>query len=172
MISADHQNKPDLGASIAAQWFDRDGVDMLIDVPTSSVALAVAGVAKAKNKLHVNIGAASVDLTGPACAPSVIHYTYDTYMLARSTGGATVKAGGKSWYFITADYAFGKKLQEDTSSFVLAAGGKVTALALSLPRHHRFFLVPGAGASQNPKPQNPNNFHYRYSKSYLLLNCL
>ena len=97
VINADHQNKPDLGASIAREWYDRDGVDMIIDVPTSSVALAVAAVAKEKDKLHVNIGAASTDLTGKSCAPSLIHYTYDTYMLAKSTGGATVKSGGDSW---------------------------------------------------------------------------
>ena len=125
VITADHQNKPDVGAALARQWFDRDGVDMILDVPTSSVGLAVAGVAKEKNKLHVNIGAATVDLTGKACAPSVIHYTYDTYMLAKSTGGATVKAGGDSWYFITADYAFGQQLQKDTTAFVTKAGGKV-----------------------------------------------
>jgi len=125
VISADHQNKPDVGAALARQWFDRDGVDMILDVPTSSVGLAVAGVAKEKNKLHVNIGAATVDLTGKACAPSVIHYTYDTYMLAKSTGGATVKAGGNTWYFITADYAFGQQLQRDTTSFIDKAGGKV-----------------------------------------------
>jgi branched-chain amino acid transport system substrate-binding protein len=125
VISADHQNKPDVGAGIARQWYDRDGVDMIIDVPTSSVALAVAGVAKEKNKLHINVGAATVDLSGKSCAPSVIHYTYDTWMLAKSTGGATVKAGGDSWYFITADYAFGQQLQKDTSNLVLASGGKV-----------------------------------------------
>lgn len=125
VISADHQNKPDLGAGIAAQWYDRDGVDMIIDVPTSSVALAVAGVAKQKDKLHVNVGAATVALTGSACAPSVIHWAYDTYMLAKSTGGATVKAGGTTWYFVTADYAFGQQLQKDTSTFVRAAGGQV-----------------------------------------------
>jgi branched-chain amino acid transport system substrate-binding protein len=125
VLTADHQNKPDLGASIAAQWYDRDGVDLIIDVPTSSVALAVAGVAKQKNKLFIDSGAATSELTASACSPSLIHYTYDTYMLARSTGGATVKAGGNTWYFITADYAFGKQLQSDTSGFVTAAGGKV-----------------------------------------------
>ena len=98
---------------------------MILDVPTSSVALAVAGVAKAKNKVHVNVGAATTDLTGKQCAPSIVHWSYDTYMLAKSTGGATVKAGGDSWYFITADYAFGQQLQRDTTSFVTAAGGKV-----------------------------------------------
>ncbi len=125
VISADHQNKPDLGAQIARQWYDRDGVDVVMDVPTSSVGLAVAGVAKEKNKLHINIGAATVELTNKACAPSLIHYTYDTYMLAKSTGGATVKAGGDTWFFITADYAFGKQLQADTTTMVLASGGKV-----------------------------------------------
>ena len=120
---------------------------MIIDVPTSSVALAVAGVAKQKNKLFVDSGAATSDLTASACAPSVIHYTYDTYMLAKSTGGATVKSGGDTWYFITADYAFGKQLQADTTSFITAAGGKVLgSSALSVPGHHRFLLVPGAGA--------------------------
>jgi branched-chain amino acid transport system substrate-binding protein len=126
VISADHQNKPDVGASIAREWWDRNGVDVIMDVPTSSVALAVAAVAKEKDKLHVNIGAATSDLTGKNCAPSLIHYTYDTYMLAKSTGGATVKAGGNTWYFITADYAFGQQLEKDTTTMVLGAGGKVT----------------------------------------------
>ena len=125
VISADHQNKPDLGAQLARQWYDRDGVDIIMDVPTSSVALAVAGVAKEKNKLHINIGAATNEMTNKACAPSLIHYTYDTYMLAKSTGGATVKAGGDSWFFITADYAFGQQLQKDTSTMVVGSGGKV-----------------------------------------------
>ena len=97
VINADHQNKPDLAVSIARQWFDRDGVDMLLDVPTSSVALAVQSVVREKNKVYLNSGAASSDLTGKACSPNFIHWTYDTYMLAKSTGGAMVKAGGDSW---------------------------------------------------------------------------
>jgi len=125
VVSADHQNKPDLGASLAREWYDRDGVDMIIDVPTSSVALAIAGIAKEKNKLHINIGAATADLTGKSCAPSLIHYTYDTYQLAKSTGGATVQAGGDTWFFITADYAFGQQLQRDTTTMINAAHGKV-----------------------------------------------
>ena len=134
VISADHQNKPDLGAQIARQWYDRDGVDVIMDVPTSSVGLAVAGVAKEKNKLHINVGSATAELTNSACAPSVIHYIYDTYMLAKSTGGATVKAGGDSWFFITADYAFGKQLQADTTAMVQASGGKVLgAVAYPFP---------------------------------------
>ncbi|MEJ0020493.1 MAG: ABC transporter substrate-binding protein [Acetobacteraceae bacterium] len=124
VINADHQNKPDLAVSIARQWFDRDGVDMLLDVPTSSVALAVQSVAREKNKVYLNSGAASSDLTGKACSPNFVHWTYDTYMLARSTGGAMVKAGGDTWYFLTADYAFGKQLQADTTALVVAAGGK------------------------------------------------
>ncbi len=122
---ADHQNKPDVGAGIARQWFDQDGVDAIVDVPTSSVALAVASVCKEKNKVMLNNGAATTDLTGAQCSPNTVHWTYDTYMLARSTGGAMVHAGGDSWFFITADYVFGQQLQRDTSSFVEAAGGKV-----------------------------------------------
>ncbi|WP_241771237.1 ABC transporter substrate-binding protein, partial [Acidisphaera rubrifaciens] len=109
VLSGDHQNKPDVGASIARQWIDRDGVDMIVDVPTSSVALAVAAVVAEKNKAYVNSGAGTTDLTGKQCNPNTVHWTYDTYMLARSTGGATVKAGGDTWYFITANYVFGQQ---------------------------------------------------------------
>ena len=125
VISADHQNKPDIGAGIAGQWYDRDGVDIIVEVANSGVALAVAGVAKSKNKVYINSGAATSDLTGASCNPNTIHWAYDTYMLAKSTGGALVKAGGDSWFFITADYAFGKALQRDTTGFIEAAGGKV-----------------------------------------------
>ena len=130
VISADHQNKPDLAVSIARQWFDRDGVDMLLDLPTSSVALAVQSVVREKNKVYLNSGAASSALTGDQCSPNFIHWTYDTYMLSKSTGGAMVKAGGDSWYFLTADYAFGKQLQNDTTAIVKAAGGSVKGAAL------------------------------------------
>jgi len=129
VISADHQNKPDIAVSIARQWFDRDGVDLLLDVPTSSVALALQGVVREKNKVYINSGAASAALTGEQCSPNFIHWSYDTYMLARSTGGAMVKAGGSSWFFLTADYAFGKKLQSDTTNLVTASGGKVLGAA-------------------------------------------
>jgi branched-chain amino acid transport system substrate-binding protein len=125
VIAADHQNKPDLAVSIVRQWIDRDGVDMILDVPTSSVALAVQGVTREKNKIFLASGPATVQLTGEQCSPSFVHWTYDTYMLAKSTGGAMVKAGGDSWYFLTADYAFGKQLQSDTSDLVKASGGKV-----------------------------------------------
>ncbi|HBK05004.1 MAG TPA: ABC transporter permease [Acetobacteraceae bacterium] len=129
VIAADHQNKPDLAVSIARQWFDRDGVDMLLDVPTSSVALALQSVVREKNKVYLNSGAASSALTGEQCSPNFIHWTYDTFMLAKSTGGAMVKAGGDSWYFLTADYAFGKQLQADTSTLIKASGGKVLGAA-------------------------------------------
>jgi branched-chain amino acid transport system substrate-binding protein len=125
VLVADHQNKPDIGAGIARQWFDRDGVDAIVDVPTSSVALAVNTVCREKNKVMLNSGAATTDLTGAQCSPNTIHWTYDTYMLARSTGGAMVAAGGDTWFFITADYVFGQQLQRDTAAFVTAAGGKV-----------------------------------------------
>jgi branched-chain amino acid transport system substrate-binding protein len=130
VITADHQNKPDLAVSLARQWFDRDGVDMLLDVPTSSVALAVQSVVREKNKVYLNSGAASSDLTGVQCSPNFIHWTYDTWMLAKSTGGAMVKAGGDSWYFMTADYAFGKQLQSDTTALIKASGGQVKGAAL------------------------------------------
>ncbi|HEX3865037.1 MAG TPA: ABC transporter substrate-binding protein [Stellaceae bacterium] len=125
IVSADHQNKPDTGAAIARQWFDQDGVDMITDLTTSSVALAVQEVARAKNKVILVSGAASSDLTGKACAPTSVHWTYDTVALANGTGAAVVKAGGDSWFFITADYAFGHALERDTSAVVKANGGKV-----------------------------------------------
>ena len=125
IVSADHQNKPDLAVSLVRQWFDRDGVDVLLDVPTSSVALALQSVVREKNKVYLNSGAASSALTGEQCSPNFIHWTYDTFMLAKSTGAAMVKAGGDSWYFLTADYAFGKQLQADTTTLVKAAGGTV-----------------------------------------------
>ncbi|HVC51773.1 MAG TPA: ABC transporter substrate-binding protein [Stellaceae bacterium] len=125
VVSADHQNKPDIGASIARQWFDTDGVDMITDLTTSSVALAVQEVAREKKKVLMITGAASSDLTGKSCAPTSIHYAYDTTALANGTGAAVVKAGGNTWFFITADYAFGHALQRDTASVVVANGGKV-----------------------------------------------
>jgi branched-chain amino acid transport system substrate-binding protein len=125
VISADHQNKPDIAVAIARQWFDQGDVDAIVDVPTSSVALAVNSVCRDKNKVYLNSGAATADLTGVQCSPNTVHWTYDTFMLAKSTGAAMVKAGGDSWYFITADYVFGQQLQRDTTSFVTGAGGRV-----------------------------------------------
>jgi branched-chain amino acid transport system substrate-binding protein len=125
IVSADHQNKPDVGSAIARNWFDTEGVDVIVDVPTSSVALAVSQVTKDKNKVFLVSGAASSDLTGKACTPNTIHWTYDTWMLANGTGNAIVKQGGDTWFFITADYAFGHALERDTSEVVKKAGGKV-----------------------------------------------
>ena len=124
VINADHQNRPDVGANIARQWYDQ-GVDVIIDVPTSSVGLAVNNVAREKNKVYINTGSATSDLTGSQCAATTVHWMYDTYMLAKSTGAAMVRAGGDSWYFITADYAFGHALERDTTAFIRAAGGRV-----------------------------------------------
>jgi len=125
VISGDHQNKPDIGTSIARQWFDVDKVDVIVDVPNSGVALAVNNVVKEKNGVYINSGAATSDLTNAQCSPNTVHWTYDTYMLAHTTGQALVKAGGDSWFFLTADYAFGHALERDTTAVVLANGGKV-----------------------------------------------
>jgi branched-chain amino acid transport system substrate-binding protein len=125
VVSADHQNKPDIATAIARRWIDTDKVDVLADVLNSGVALAVNNVVKEKNSIMLNSGAGSSELTNSQCTPNTIHYTYDTYMLAHSTGQAMVKAGGDSWFFITADYAFGHALENDTSAVVKANGGKV-----------------------------------------------
>jgi branched-chain amino acid transport system substrate-binding protein len=125
IVSGDHQNKPDIGTSIARQWADVDKVDVIVDVPNSGVALAVNNVAKEKNLVYINSGAASSDLTNAQCTANTVHWTYDTYMLAHTTGQALVKAGGDTWFFITADYAFGAALERDTTAVITANGGKV-----------------------------------------------
>jgi branched-chain amino acid transport system substrate-binding protein len=125
LVSADHQNKPDIGSAIARHWFDNDGVDAIVDVPNSSVALAVQEVARARKKMFLISGAASSDLTGTACSPTSVHWTYDTLALANGTGGAVIKAGGTTWFFITADYTFGHALERDTTRVIEDNGGKV-----------------------------------------------
>ena len=125
VVSADHQNKPDVGSSIARKWYDSDGVDMIVDVPTSSVGLAINQVTKEKGKAYVNTGSATSDLTGKDCSPNTVHWLYDTWMLAHGTGSAVVKSGGDTWDFLTADYAFGHALERDTSEVVKASGGKI-----------------------------------------------
>ena len=125
ILSADHQTKPDVGASIARKWYDVDGVKMITGLGTSSVALAVRKVSQEKGQIDINTGAASADLTGPACSETGAHWVYDTYALAHVTGDAMVKAGGDSWFFLTADYAFGHALERDVTEVVKAAGGKV-----------------------------------------------
>ena len=143
VISADHQNKPDVGVGIARQWFDVDKVDAIIGLQNSGVALAVAGVVKEKNGVALISGAASSDLTGKACTPNTIHWAYDTYALANGTGKALVQQGGDTWFFITANYAFGHALQRDTSAVVEANGGKVVGSAdvpLNTPDFSSFLL--------------------------------
>jgi len=125
IVSADHQNKPDVGSNIARQWYDVDKVDVIVDTPNSGVALAVNQITRDKGKAFLVSGAASSDLTGKACSPNTIHWTYDTWMLANGTGSAIVKTGGDSWFFLTADYAFGHALERDTEAVVLKNNGKV-----------------------------------------------
>ncbi|WP_372424123.1 ABC transporter substrate-binding protein [Salinarimonas chemoclinalis] len=125
LVFADHQNKPDVGSSVARQWYDVDGVDMIVDVPTSSVALAINELTRERNKVFLSSGAATSDLTGKACSPNTVHWTYDTWSLANGTGKAIVETGGESWFFITADYAFGHALERDTSAVVVENGGEV-----------------------------------------------
>jgi branched-chain amino acid transport system substrate-binding protein len=125
VVFADHQNKPDIGSNTARQWYDVDNVDVVVDVPTSSVALAVNNITKEKNKVFLNSGAATADLTGKACTPNTVHWTYDTWALANGTGNAIVKTGGNTWFFLTADYAFGHALERDTEAVVVKTGGKV-----------------------------------------------
>jgi branched-chain amino acid transport system substrate-binding protein len=125
VIFADHQNKADVGSQIANKWYDAEGVDVIVDTPNSGVALAVNQITKDKKKAFLVSGAATADLSGKACSPNTIHWTYDTWMLANGTGNAIVKTGGDSWFFLTADYAFGHALERDTEAVVLKSGGKV-----------------------------------------------
>ncbi|ALN75281.1 ABC transporter substrate-binding protein [Aureimonas sp. AU20] len=125
VITADHQNKPDIASNIARQWYDTEQVDAIMELTTSSVALAVQGLSKEKKKIDIVTGAATTDLTGKACSPYGFHWAYDTHALAVGTGGALVKQGGDSWFFLTADYAFGYSLEEQTSNFVKASGGTI-----------------------------------------------
>jgi branched-chain amino acid transport system substrate-binding protein len=129
IVSADHQNKPDIGAAIARKWFDEDHVDVIMDLPNSAVALAVLGVASEKNKGVIGSGAGSSVLTGPKCSKNFVHWTYDTYELGNAMGRAVTRSGGKSWYFITADYSFGKVLRDNCATAVEAEGGKIVGEA-------------------------------------------
>ena len=125
IVSADHQNKPDVGSNIARQWYDVDHVDVIVDTPNSGVALAVSQITKDKGKAFLASGPGSSDLTGKACSPNTVHWAYDTWMLANGTGTAITKQGGNTWFFLTADYAFGQALERDTTAAVIKAGGKV-----------------------------------------------
>ena len=144
---ADHQNKPDIAVSLAREWFDQRGVDIIMDIAATSCALALASIVKEKNKIMIATSTASSDVTGKACTPNSMHWVFDTYMEAKSTGGAMVKAGGDTWFFITPNYAFGAATQRDTTRFVEAGGGKVLGCAdLSVPRNHGFLGFSGQGA--------------------------
>jgi len=128
IISADHQNRPDVASNIARQWFDQDDVDVVLDLPTSSTALAVSDITRERDKIALISGAATSDLTGSACSPNTVHWTYDTWALAHGTGQAMVQAGGDTWFFLTADYAFGHALERDTAAVVKASGGEVVGI--------------------------------------------
>jgi len=125
VVGADHQNKPDVGSAVARKWYDQEGVDAILDVPTSSVALVVSDITREKNKVFLVSGGGSSDLTGARCSPNTVQWTYDTWALANGTGTAATKRGGTSWYFLTADYAFGAALERDAAAAVKKAGGKV-----------------------------------------------
>jgi branched-chain amino acid transport system substrate-binding protein len=125
VVSADHQNKADVGSNVARQWYDVDKVDLIVDNPNSAVALAVNQITREKNKVLMVSTGATADLTGKSCSPNTVHWTYDTWMLANGTGSAIVKTGGDSWFFLTADYAFGHALERDTEAVVLKNNGKV-----------------------------------------------
>jgi branched-chain amino acid transport system substrate-binding protein len=151
VVFADHQNKPDIGASKAREWFDVQGVDMIVDVPTSSVAIAIAKVANEKKRVFISTGAATKALTNEECNPYTVHYAYDTYALANGTGKAIVQTGGKTWFFLTADYAFGHALEADTAAVVKASGGEVKGAVrhpLSASDFSSFLLQAQASKAQ------------------------
>ena len=125
VVAADHQNKPDVGVAIARNWYDNEKVDAIFDVPTSSVALPISALTREKNKININSGGGSSDITGPACSPNTVHWTYDTYALSNVAGKAMVKRGEDTWFFVTADYAFGQALERDAATVVTSNGGKV-----------------------------------------------
>ena len=125
VVQADHQQKADVGAGIVREWFDRGDVDVVLEVNNSSIALAVNGIVRERNKVHLNTGAATVELTGRQCSPNTVHWTYDTWMLAHSSGVATVRAGGSSFFTIAADMAFGHQKERDLKRFVEAEGGRI-----------------------------------------------
>ncbi|MBB1492761.1 ABC transporter substrate-binding protein [Paracoccus sp. MC1854] len=129
VLAADHQNKPDVGSNIARNWFDQQGVDVISDIPGSAIALAVSDLAREKGRIHLNSGAGTAELTGAKCSPNTVHWTYDTWALANGTARAMVQQGGDSWFFISADYAFGKAMQQDASAVVEASGGTVVGSA-------------------------------------------
>ena len=152
VVTADHQNKPDVANTKAQELYDRQQADIILDVPTSSAALAVANVAKAKKKLYINIGAATTELTGKQCNKYTFHYAYDTYMLANGTGTTVTTEGGKNWYIVYPDYAFGQDMEKSFSAAIEAAGGTVVTKDPTPFPNDNFstFLLKAPGL--NPKP--------------------
>ncbi len=138
VVPADHQNKPDIAVNKAREWYDQNGVDAIFGVQNSGVALAISAITQEKNKVFVDSGSATSDLTGAKCSPNTIHWTYDTWELAHGTGSATVKAGGTTWFFLTADYAFGQALERDTSAVVKTEGARVLG-AVKVPLNTQDF---------------------------------
>ena len=164
VVFADHQNKPDIGSNVVRQWYDVDKVDVVVDVPTSSVALAVNNITKEKNKVFLVSGAAASDLTGKACTPNTVHWTYDTWALANGTGNAIVKTGGDTWFFLTADYAFGHALERDTAAVVEKTGGKVVGKVRHPFPGAGLLVVPAAGAAvqgQDHRPRQRRRRHHQ-----------
>ena len=152
VVTADHQNKPEIANSKAQELFDRQGADTILDVPTSSAALAVATVASQKKKIYLNIGAATTDLTGKACNKYTFHYAYDTYMLAKSTGTTVTSQGGKNWYIVYPDYAFGQDMQKNFTTAIEGAGGKVVAKDPTPFPNDNFSTFLLKAPNMNPKP--------------------
>jgi branched-chain amino acid transport system substrate-binding protein len=151
IVTGDHQNKADIGSAIVRKWFDVEKVDAVVDVPTSSVALAIANIAAEKNKLLMVSSAGTSDLTGTACTPNTVHWTYDTWALANSTAKAVIAQGGKSWYFLTADYAFGHALERDATQAIKANGGEILGHVLAPFQTTDFssFLLQAQGSGAN-----------------------
>ena len=168
VVSGDHQNKPDVGVNIARQWIDNDKVDAIADTPNSGVALAVSNLVKEKNAVLLNSGAASADLTGKACTPNTISFTYDTYMLANGTGKALTKAGGDSWFFLTADYAFGHALERDTSAVVDRQRRQGARRRQASDQHLGLLVLPAAGAGlegQGGRPRQCRRRHHQLDQA-------
>ena len=168
IISADHQNKPDLGVSIARRWYEVEGVDMITELTTSSVALAVHDLSKQMKKIDIVVGAATSRLTGDACQPYGFHWAYDTHALAVGTGGSLVKAGGDSWFFLTADYAFGYALEKDTGDYVKANGGKVLGavrIPLNSSDFSSFLLQAQSSKAQDHRPRQCRPRHHQLDQA-------
>ena len=146
VVSGDHQNKPDVGMTIARRWLDQDGVDVVMDVPNSAIALAVAQFVAERNKVFIGLGAGTVDLTGPRCTANTLHWDYDTWETSQALGRAITQRGGKTWFTIAADYAFGADLDRNIAAAVAASGGKVIGGGEGAVPDVRFQLVPVAGA--------------------------